>query len=459
MVLNSSIRQWFVLARRLAVAWVLLLALMALMAGGQRNDVRNFRIAFGACASVISYCTFHLRRPFGVGDWRKWGQAPRVLGASPHFCQPHSSGEASLPAAPTTRSRLLRTGRVLEVVACNLAVFLVLGEVGLRVLNACAPSALLLPRTLDSFRLEPGRDYGAGLKGNRLGYPGDDHAVCKPTGTFRIAALGDSFAVGAAVAYSDNYLERLESTLPGVELLNFGVSGTGPREYLEILQTHAQAFGPDLVLVSFFVGNDVTESLAVPRGIDPRQYLLYLALQRGGRLLRQPSIGSPAGDRLAGSGYSPAQFLEIEARRLEICHTPIPPDLEKKWLRALERINAIADLCRSTGKRVAVVLIPDEFQVNDQLRDAARLAAGWKADEIDLELPQARLLEFLSQRQIPCLDLLPVLKQCSGAYALRDTHWNALGNRVAASAIADWLRAEDLVPVSRLASAPPRQAP
>ena len=106
-----------------------------------------------------------------------------------------------------------------------------------------------------------------------------------------------------------------------------------------------------------------------------------------------------------------------------------------------------------------MVLIPDEFQVNDQLREEARLAAGWKAEEIEVELPQARLREFLSNRQIPCLDLLPVLKHCSETYALRDTHWNALGNRIASSAIADWLRAEELVPVSRLASAPLRQAP
>jgi hypothetical protein len=408
----------FVLARRLAVAWVLLLAASALLFGGQRNDVQWFRILFCICSVIVAIATLR-------------------------FSQ-------------TGRSK---AGYALEVIGVNLAFFLVTGEGALRLLNAYSTNALLLPRTLDSFRLEPGRDYGAGLRGNRLGYPGDDHPLRKPTGTYRIAALGDSFAVGAAVAYDDNYLTRLQASLPGVEVLNFGVSGTGPREYLEILQTHAQAFEPDLVLLSIFVGNDITESLATPRGLDPRQYLLYLACERGSRIWRQAITEPATGDRLAGTGFSPAQFLEIESRRLEVCHTSSIPALEKKWLRALDRIEAIADLCRSAGKRLAIVLIPDEFQVNDELRKAACQLAGWQVDEIDVQLPQKRLLEFLGKREIPCLDLLPVMKQTADAYASRDTHWNALGNQIAASAIQEWLQAEELVPVSRLASAPRPQVP
>jgi hypothetical protein len=418
MLRNLSLGNGIVLARRLATAWVLLLALTALIAGGRRNDMLYFRIAFCVYAAAVGFAT--------------------------------------LRASPARWPRAVRTG---ELIAFNVAIFLALGEVSLRLLNAYSANALLLPRTLDSFRLEPGRDYGAGLKGNRLGYPGEDYALKKPAEIYRIAALGDSFAVGAAVAYSDNYLTRLQGALSGVEVLNFGVSGTGPREYLEILQTHAVAFDPDLVLVSFFVGNDVTESLAVPRGLDPRQYLFYLAIERGARVWRQARAPSANGDRLGGAGYSPDQFVEIEARRLEICHTPVDMGLEKKWARALERIEAMDQLCKSTHRRLAVVLIPDEFQVDEELRETARLKAGWQAGEILVDLPQTRLREFLSQRRIPCLDLLPTLKQSTGAYALRDTHWNALGNRVAASAIGDWLRSEQLVPVSRLASAPRRRAP
>jgi hypothetical protein len=284
-------------------------------------------------------------------------------------------------------------------------------------------------------------------------------SIQKPSGVFRVAALGDSFAIGPAVSFEDNYLTRLQNTLPEIELLNFGVAGTGPREYLEILQTHARAFAPDLVLVSFFVGNDVTESLAAPRGLDSRQFLLYLAAERGLRVARQPSQSGNPTDRLAGSGFSPEQFLEIEARRLDVCRIAPVDGLEKKWNRALDRLAAIGELSSACGARYAVVLIPDEFQVSAEVCEAARKQAAIGEAEIDLALPQKRVREFLAARQVPCLDLLPLFQGHPGAYAIRDTHWNALGNRLAAEAIAQWLRSESLVPINSLASSPRPSVP
>ena len=79
-----------------------------------------------------------------------------------------------------------------------------------------------------------------------------------PSVTRRIVALGDSFAMGS-VPYPANYLTLLESTLASdgsVEVVNMGVSGTDPVDYLSMLVQEGLAFGPDLVLVNFFVGND-----------------------------------------------------------------------------------------------------------------------------------------------------------------------------------------------------------
>src|SRR5262249_38478976 len=130
----------------------------------------------------------------------------------------------------------------LELIAWNVALTLVLAEVALRSYGVLSGRSLLLDDTLDAYRLVPGRDYGGGLRGNRLGYPGGDFERDKRPGIFRIAALGDSFAIGPAVLFADNYLTRLESTLPDVEGYNFGVSGAGPGEYLAILQTELWGF-------------------------------------------------------------------------------------------------------------------------------------------------------------------------------------------------------------------------
>jgi hypothetical protein len=334
--------------------------------------------------------------------------------------------------------------RRLELVGVNVALTLVLAEAGLRLLALAGGKSPLLSDTLESYLLAPGKDYGQGLRGNRLGFPGPDFVREKRPGVFRIAALGDSFAVGPAVSFAKNYLTLLATSQPNTEVYNFGISGTGPREYQVVLQHHVWDFRPDLVLVSVFVGNDITEWLATPRDLDPRQSSLYLLATRGWRLWRERTRMAEAQamsepDRLAGHGLSPQAFLEVEARRLAICLKTPPANLEKKWQRALACLERIIRDCKQRRAPVAFVLIPDEFQVNPQVLSDALTAAGRRASDVDLSLPQRRLQEFFAAHQVPCLDLLPAFRNQPNTYAARDTHWNERGNALAAGCIGAWL--------------------
>ncbi len=342
---------------------------------------------------------------------------------------------------------------LLEITATNLAATLVLAEGALRLNAAWTGRSPLLYQELDAYRLVPGVDYGAGLRGNRLGYPGRDVETAKRAGVFRIAALGDSFAVGPTVPFPENYLSRLEQGLPGVEVDNFGVSGTGPREYQAILQRDVWQFQPDLVLVSIFVGNDVTETLATPRHLDPRRHAVYLLLTRAGRLIRerwrqeQPTAPAPAGGRRLEPGLSPATFREVEARRLAVCCKGA--NLEKKWRLVLMCLDRIIGDCRRHQVPVGFILIPDEFQVNATVLVDALRAARLEAGDIELTRPQQRFQEFFVERGVPCLDLLPVLRTRPDTYTPHDTHWNVEGNRVAAEAIRRWLVQHGLTPGGR----------
>jgi hypothetical protein len=297
--------------------------------------------------------------------------------------------------------------------------------------------------TLDAQRLRPGHDYGAGLRGNALGYPGHEFQRTRRPDVRRIAALGDSFAVGPAVPFADNYLNLLEQSLSGVEVYNFGVSGTGPREYREILERDVWPHQPDLVLLSLFVGNDVTETLATPRYLDPRQHALYLLGERGWRLLRerfrQPPAPEGAAVRCTAPPLSPQTFREVEARRLAVCFQPVEAAMEKKWQRALGHLDAIVRSCRGRKVPLAVVLIPDEFQVNPAVRADAMAEANVASVRVDVALPQRRFQAFFAERGVPCLDLLPAFAGVADTYAPRDTHWNERGNRLAAEQIHAWL--------------------
>jgi hypothetical protein len=342
----------------------------------------------------------------------------------------------------------------LEVLGVNLALTLILAEVSLRVYAYSSGGSLLFGNTLDAYRLAPGQDYGGGLHGNRLGYPGREFQRDKRPGIYRIAALGDSFAIGPTVPFAENYLTLLEKSLSGCEVYNFGVSSTGPREYHLILKQHVWTFQPDLVLVSVFVGNDITEMLPTPRHLDPRQHCLYLLFARGGRLLREwwrqcpqatdqvvGRIANPSSpDRLTAATLSEVTFREVEARRLAVCLQPAPPGMEKKWQRALAYLDRIVTDCRCRQVPVVFVLIPDEFQVNPQVLADALQAGSVDRNALDLDLPQRRLRDFFAERNVPCLDLRPAFEEIPDTYTPRDTHWNVRGNCLAAQRISEWLR-------------------
>jgi hypothetical protein len=346
---------------------------------------------------------------------------------------------------PITAFGARRVPRLFVMMIGNLAVTLVLAEVTLRFFSAWFGASLLISDALDAHRLLPGHDYGGGLRGNSLGYPGPEFEQAKRPGVFRIAALGDSFAVGPAVPFADNYLTLLEKALPGTEMYNFGVSGTGPREYRTILRRDVWTYQPDLVLVCIFVGNDITESLATPRHMDPRRHALYLLLARGWRLAKEwwrraPTAEGIQSDRPAVARLSEHSFREVEARRLEVCLNPPPAALEKKWERAFDDLEGIINDCRAHGVPLRFVLIPDEFQVNGKVLADATRACSVDPEALDLDWPQGRLVAFCGEREVPCLDLLPAFRAVPDTYEPRDTHWNVRGNRLAAAELGAWLQ-------------------
>ncbi len=88
-----------------------------------------------------------------------------------------------------------------------------------------------------------------------------------------------------------------------------------------------------------------------------------------------------------------------------------------------------------------MVLIPDEYQVNDDLYETLMHRVPDAAAYERLH-PQQRLSAHCRDRGIEVLDLLEPLRRANGerpVYRLRDTHWNARGNRIAGEALARYL--------------------
>ena len=270
----------------------------------------------------------------------------------------------------------------------------------------------------------------------------------KQTGTFRIAALGDSFAFGV-VPYGSNYLTLLEEGLRrqgrDVEVLNMGIPSIGPVAYPDFFIDEALSLEPDMVLLSFFVGNDFYETRR------RRKYYTYSAVLMSVRyvFLRATKyegiVFNDTGEYCdTCPTFTPEAYLEIEKKRSTIYWVNDSP-LDSFADEAMSYLTGIRDICRDKDISFLVTLILDELQVNDQLRRSVmeQLVPPVQESDWDTTKPNRALVARLAEARIPYKDLLADLQQAARGepvYRPRDSHWNLAGNRVAARVLEPWVR-------------------
>jgi hypothetical protein len=96
-----------------------------------------------------------------------------------------------------------------------------------------------------------------------------------------------------------------------------------------------------------------------------------------------------------------------------------------------------------------IVLFPDEFQVDGDLRREIYQTYHLTADDVDLAYPNRLVGDYCRRHGIFCLDLLPSFQEQGATrilYKLRDTHWNEAGNRLAGELIFNFLEQHHLIP-------------
>jgi hypothetical protein len=131
--------------------------------------------------------------------------------------------------------------------------------------------------------------------------------------------------------------------------------------------------------------------------------------------------------------FDDEEFMSIErSRAREICG-PSSDDWTY-FFRAMDQLLASA-----ATTEVRVLLIPDEFQVDDSLWH--RIVAD--APDLDRDLAQRRIGEFLRSRNIQVLDVLDSLRSSASPadrmYLIRNTHLSRLGNEVVGRELASFL--------------------
>jgi hypothetical protein len=181
----------------------------------------------------------------------------------------------------------------LALAGASAAVALALGEAALRLAGFSYPN-FWRPDPVTGTALAPGMagwktdEGGAYVKVSSQGLRDHEHSQAKPTGTYRIAVLGDSYAEALQVDVERTFWALLPRKLEAcgfaggerVETVNFGVSGYGTGHELLTLQHRVWPYSPDMVLLAFFPGNDVRNN---SRALEHERFYPFYSL-KGGQL-------------------------------------------------------------------------------------------------------------------------------------------------------------------------------
>jgi hypothetical protein len=342
------------------------------------------------------------------------------------------------------------------------------------------------------------RDYGILVETNALGMRDRPHAALKAPGAFRILVLGDSFMEAYQVPLEASLPYQLQERLAsrGVEVLNLGVGGYGTAQELLALREEGLRYGPDLVVLAFYLGNDVqNNSFALEAGLlgpdaqttfsrpyaraaaldaelewtpsdrermaphverwNRRKASSWDALRRALQPAMLAHLVEQATARLwmrvaSGDRYDPDLLFGWPFQR-EVADAETARLWHDAWLATRRLILEMDQVARAAGARLVVVLVPTDFQVDPRALAAA--LAAYPGLELDPLRINRELGAFAAGAGIPLLDPTAALaaEQAAGRpvyYAVEDRHWNAAGHALVTRLLAEFLDAEGLLPAS-----------
>ncbi|MEZ0227044.1 MAG: SGNH/GDSL hydrolase family protein [Planctomycetota bacterium] len=313
---------------------------------------------------------------------------------------------------------------------------------------------------------------------NQAGFHDDEEVPAKPAGEKRVLFIGDSFMYGAKLHVAETLPGRCETRLqaalgPSIRTIDLACPGWGTYHHLLAFREHQRTdvpsppVQPDVVVLCFFVGNDIAETLQADRP-DEGDAHSVVVLAKDGELVLEKRATRPhmkvlrlsklfrlwettelyksiargkSREETRESTLVEDAYWKIERFRMEHWRKGVSakPLLAEAWTLVAKNLRALVAEVRAAGARPAIVLIPDEVQVDARKR--AEVCRRFQVDEKDFELdePQRRVAALAAELSVPCVDTLPAFREKGaqgGLYFDLDTHWNAKGHDLASELVA-----------------------
>ena len=344
---------------------------------------------------------------------------------------------AALVARPRSmqRAHALLGHRWMRVVGWTAYVLIMLplaGETGLRIYALAANDPVTVAYVTEQLKMAPGVEV-RGQRINDRGYWDGPFALQGAPDRFRVAAVGDEITLCGTA--QTNFLAQFERTVPRIEVYNFGISETGPQEYAAQIAGEVASYRPDLILIFFSVGTDVTDVVPLPGAFQWEGLHLVQFGSRFGGTQRGTKFSQIEASRLAQQ----PDDLEQCASGLSVCATPIDDRLRQRWQAAFGHLDDALEVCRERDLSPALVVVPGQFQVDAGLCKVLCRRVGRECAKLDMRLPQRRLMQYAKTRDLPMIDLLPILRSSEEPTFERNHRLlNDRGNSLAAEAISAW---------------------
>ena len=318
------------------------------------------------------------------------------------------------------------------------------------------------------FRVRAYYPIDQGTITNKFGFNDNDYPLQKTPGIYRILVVGDSF--GWAGGREGNYTAILERQLENhygyhrIDVINAGYLMTQTAEQLVMLKKYGLQYHPDLVILGFFVGNDFIDGNPNRKRIVVNDLYIDIDKRREHIILGYPIVFQSRlllyvkqkykiftelrkAERVKPSGslsqeergpLSDGTFLDLERARLEFfnINSARKGRFQKNINYILQSIAEMDGLLKSRNIKFIVAIYPDVFQINKNLLKVIFERFRLRMEDYDLDLAQNILKSFLQSKDISYIDLTDRFRsegQENDLYVLRDSHWNRLGNQLAAN--------------------------
>lgn len=276
-----------------------------------------------------------------------------------------------------------------------------------------------------------------------------DHPVHGPV--FAVA-VGDSFVFGHQVALEAAWTERLEKAV-GLDVVNLGISDSGPSQYVRVFEIHGRPFQPRVVILVTFVNDWLDEACfqawwdlrqKLGSQVDfPRSKAVYEAVRKNAYRLppdwHNPMLGGSEGRTINGERY----LFDASAYAAQ---DPRSPTIAEGKASEEKRIVELRDRVAGSGARLIVVAIPaKEFVYHEDVKAILPYAREMAPDIFCREIAA-----WCGTNGILCLDMLPVFRRHVALgehpYFPIDGHLREEGNQILADELYRVLSENQLLP-------------